>query len=115
MDAEVIFWPGGRAVKVKRGTSVLDASRRAGVSIATRCGGKAACFMCKVTVLPGSELLPMGDEERRKLAGLEEKNIRLSCQTRVSGKVEVELPPDPLRAAVAKALARQKEENDELW
>lgn len=115
MDAEVVFWPSGRSARVRRGTSVLDASRRAGVSIATRCGGKAACYMCKVMVRPGSELLPMGDEERRKLAGLEEKNIRLSCQTRVSGKVEVDIPPDPLRAAVAKALARQREQDEELW
>lgn len=114
MDAEVRFWPSGKSVRVKRGTTVLDAARRAGVTIATRCGGKAACFMCKVTVRPGSELFPIGDEERRKLAGLDEQHIRLSCQTRVSGKAEVELPPDPLRSAVAKALARQKEQ-DELW
>lgn len=114
MDAEVVFWPSGKSIRVRRGTSVLDAARRAGVSIATRCGGKAACFMCKVTVRPGSELQPIGDAERRKLAGLEEKGIRLSCQTRVAGKVEVELPPDPLRAAIARQLARQKEE-DELW
>lgn len=115
MNAEVKFWPSGRSVKVKRGTTVLDAARRAGVSITTRCGGKAACFMCKVTVCPGSELLPMGDEERRKLAGLEERNIRLSCQAKVSGSVEVDIPPDPLRAAVENALARQKEQDNEIW
>ncbi|MCR2803024.1 2Fe-2S iron-sulfur cluster-binding protein [Paenibacillus soyae] len=114
MDAEVTFYPSGKSARVRRGTTVLDAARRAGVTIATRCGGKAACYMCKVTVRPSSQLLPIGDEERRKLAGLDEKNIRLACQTRVSGKTEVELPPDPLRAAVAKALARQKEE-EELW
>lgn len=114
MDAEVVFWPSGKSVRVRRGTSVLDASRRAGVSIATRCGGKAACFMCKVTVRPGSELAPIGDAERRKLAGLDEKGIRLSCQTRVAGRVEVELPPDPLKAAIARQLARQQQD-DELW
>ncbi len=114
MDAEVVFWPSGKSVRVRRGTSVLDASRRAGVTIATRCGGKAACFMCKVTVRPGSELAPIGDAERRKLAGLEEKGIRLSCQTRVTGRVEVELPPDPLKAAIARQLARQQQD-DELW
>ncbi|MEK3881463.1 2Fe-2S iron-sulfur cluster-binding protein [Paenibacillus sp. PL2-23] len=114
MDAEVVFYPGGKSARVRRGTTVLDAARRAGVTIATRCGGKAACFMCKVTVRPSSELLPMGDAERRKLAGLEQKHMRLACQTRVSGRTEVELPPDPLRSAVANALARQKE-MDELW
>ncbi|MBH5317968.1 2Fe-2S iron-sulfur cluster binding domain-containing protein [Paenibacillus sp. GSMTC-2017] len=115
MDAEIVFWPSGRSVRVRRGTTVLDASRRAGLSIKTRCGGKAACFMCKVIVKPGSDLLPMGDEERRKLAGMEEKNIRLSCQVRVAGKTDVELLPDPLQSAVAKALARQKEQDDALW
>ncbi|GKU79552.1 2Fe-2S iron-sulfur cluster-binding protein [Paenibacillus sp. L3-i20] len=115
MDVEVFFWPSGRSVRVRRGTTILDASRKAGISIKTRCGGKAACFMCKVIVRPESELLPIGDEERRKLAGMEEKNIRLSCQTRVSGKTDVELLPDPLQSAVAKALARQKEQDDELW
>ncbi|OUS77381.1 ferredoxin [Paenibacillus sp. MY03] len=115
MDAEVVFWPSGKSVRVRRGTSVLDASKRAGIAIATRCGGKAACFMCKVTVRPGSELQPIGDVERRKLAGLDEKGIRLSCQTRVTGRVEVDLPLDPLKAAVARQLARQKELEDELW
>lgn len=73
MDVEVFFWPSGRSVRVRRGTTILDASRKAGISIKTRCGGKAACFMCKVIVRPESELLPIGDEERRKLAGMEEK------------------------------------------
>ncbi len=108
------FYPSGRTVKVRRGTTVLDAARRAGVTIATRCGGKAACFMCKVNVRPGSELMPIGDIERRKLAGLDESGVRLSCQTRVTGKAEIDVPLDPLRAAVARQLARQKEE-DELW
>lgn len=115
MNGEVTFWPSGRSIKVKPGTTLLDAARRANVSIRTRCGGKAACFMCKVAVRPESELQPIGDMERRKLSGLDGDHFRLACQARVAGKVDVEVPPDPLRAAVARQLARQAEENDDLW
>jgi uncharacterized 2Fe-2S/4Fe-4S cluster protein (DUF4445 family) len=115
MNGEVTFWPSGRTVKVKPGTTLLDAARRANVSIRTRCGGKAACFMCKVTVRPDSELLPIADNERRKLSGLDGCHIRLACQARVAGKVDVEVPLDPLRAAVERQLARQAEQDDDLW
>jgi 2Fe-2S ferredoxin len=115
MNGEIKFWPSGRSIKVKPGTTLLDAARRAGVAIQTRCGGKAACFMCKVNVRPGSELMPISEQERRKLGGLEASGTRLSCQARVAGKVEVDIPLDPLRAAVARQLARQAEEDDKLW
>lgn len=116
MDAEVTFWPSGRSIKVRRGTTLLVAARRAGVLISSRCGGNAACFMCKVTLRPESELMPMADTERRKLAGLDANGIRLACQVRVAGKTEVEVPLDPLRAAVARQLALQKQnQNDDLW
>ncbi|MUT65493.1 2Fe-2S iron-sulfur cluster-binding protein [Paenibacillus sp. NEAU-GSW1] len=116
MNGEVRFLPSGKTVKVLRGTTLLDAARLAGLSIRTRCGGKAACFMCKMTVSPESELLPISDNERRKLSGLEERHIRLACQARVGGCVSAEVPLDPLRAAVERQLARQaEEEGDKLW
>ncbi|WP_338551739.1 2Fe-2S iron-sulfur cluster-binding protein [Paenibacillus sp. KS-LC4] len=114
MSAEVTFLPAGKTIKVRPGTTLLDAARQAGIAVRTRCDGKAACFMCKMEVKPGSELMPIGDVERRKLAGLED-GMRLSCQARVKGKVQAEIPMDPLRAAVLKQLARQAEEDDKLW
>ncbi|MCA0754426.1 2Fe-2S iron-sulfur cluster binding domain-containing protein [Paenibacillus sp. N4] len=115
MNGLVRFWPSGRSIKVKPGTTLLEAARRANVPIKTRCGGNAACFMCKVSVRPGSELLPISDNERRKLAGLEDSQMRLACQARASGVVDVDIPLDPLRAAVARQLARQAEEDGPLW
>ncbi|WP_054024367.1 2Fe-2S iron-sulfur cluster-binding protein [Bacillus sp. FJAT-28004] len=115
MDGVVTFWPSGKSIRVKPGTTLLDAARRANIPIRTRCGGKAACFMCKVTVRPGSDLQPIGDVEKNKLSGLDGDHVRLSCQARVAGNVDVEIPLDPLRAAVARQLAKQAEENDDLW
>lgn len=117
MEAEVTFLPSGRSVKVRRGTSLLDAARRAGVHIPTRCGGKAACFMCKIKISGDSELLPIGEAERRKLAGMQDQAVRLACQARADGKVNVQVPIDPLRAAVQKQLelARNRDDDDKLW
>ncbi|CAM3125005.1 2Fe-2S iron-sulfur cluster-binding protein [Paenibacillus lupini] len=115
MSTKVTFWPSGKAIEVKPGTSLLTAARKAGVLIQTRCGGNAACFMCKVQVRPGSDLMPIADDERRKLAGLDEQGCRLACQAKARGLVEVDVPLDPLRAAVQKLLAKQAEESDDLW
>ncbi|MNE77026.1 hypothetical protein D3C80_1733080 [compost metagenome] len=71
--------------------------------------------MCKVKVSPESKLQPIAVNERRKLAGLDDEYIRLSCQARAAGKVGVEEQVDPLKAAIARQLARQAEEDDKLW
>ncbi|NIK67703.1 MULTISPECIES: 2Fe-2S iron-sulfur cluster-binding protein [unclassified Paenibacillus] len=115
MSGRITFWPSGTTIEVKPGTPILSAARRAGVLIQTRCGGNAACFMCKVKILPESDLMPIAEEEKRKLAGLEEEGYRLACQAKVRGVVQVDVPLDPLRAAVQKLLAKQAEEKDELW
>ncbi|MBW7473457.1 2Fe-2S iron-sulfur cluster binding domain-containing protein [Paenibacillus oenotherae] len=114
MNVDITFLPSGRSASVRAGTTVLDAARKAGVPIRTRCDGKAACLMCKVTTASGQGLSPLSDNERRKLAGLEGQGTRLACQTKVTGKAVVEVPEDPLRAAVRRQLMRQAEE-DELW
>ena len=113
MNVDITFLPSGRTATVRAGTTVLDATRKAGVPIRTRCGGKAACLMCKV-VTNGEGLTPLSEIERRKIAGLDRQGIRLSCQTRIIGRAIVEVPEDPLKAAVRKQLMRQAEDDD-LW
>ncbi|UVI32381.1 2Fe-2S iron-sulfur cluster-binding protein [Paenibacillus spongiae] len=113
MNVDITFLPSGRKVAVRAGTTVLDASRKAGVAIRTRCGGKAACLMCKITT-NGAGLSPLSEIERRKIAGLDKQGMRLACQTKITGRATVEVPEDPLKAAVRKQLMRQAEE-DELW
>lgn len=114
IEAEVTFLPIGKKVKVRPGTTVLQAARKAGIAIVTRCGGNASCFMCKVVIEDDSGLAPIKDNERRKLAGLESSGTRLACQATIQDKVSVQLPPDPLRAAIARQLQKQQED-DSLW
>ncbi|HEY2492886.1 MAG TPA: 2Fe-2S iron-sulfur cluster-binding protein [Paenibacillus sp.] len=119
MDYEVTFKPMGKKIKVRAGTTILDTARKCGVHIATRCGGKAACLMCKVELSPHEEssVSTANDAERRKLGSLLEQGIRLSCQARVQNEISVIIPEDPLKAAVRKQLeaARNKDHDDDLW
>lgn len=110
MTARVTFLPDGRSINVRAGTTLLEASRKARVQIRTRCGGKAACFMCKVFVEDSSGLAGPNQNERLKLGGLQEQGYRLACQAKVTGNVTVMLPEDPLKAAIRKQMEQQREE-----
>ncbi|MFC4599089.1 2Fe-2S iron-sulfur cluster-binding protein [Cohnella hongkongensis] len=112
---EVRFEPDGRTASVRPGSTLLEASRRAGVSIRTRCGGVAGCLMCKVRVSDGESaaLNPPTQAEIRKLGSQLSEGVRLSCQARAMGDVTVNVPEDPLKAAIRKKLAEQQE--DDGW
>jgi 2Fe-2S ferredoxin len=111
---EVVFLPDNKRVKVRPGTTLLNASRSAKVTIRTRCGGMAACLMCKVIVPDQSGLEPPNENERLKLGSLVDDHYRLSCQAKVCGDVTAMIPEDPLKAAIRRLLAQQAQD-DELF
>ena len=49
----VRFEPSGVTVDVDNGTELLDAARKAGISIESPCGGKGTCGKCLVRVISG--------------------------------------------------------------
>jgi len=114
-SVKVVFLPGGRTAVVRPGTTLLDAARRAKAQVRTRCGGVAGCLMCKVTVDEAfrDRLSEPSDAELRKLGPLLQQGMRLACQAKVCRDAVVQVPEDPLKAAVRKKLAEQAEED--LW
>ncbi len=114
---KVTFLPDGRSSEVRPGMSLLEASRRARVSIRTRCNGLASCLMCKVCVAEdqAAALQEPGPAEKRKLGTLLQEGVRLSCQAKIKADVIVTVPEDPLKAAIRKKLEEQQRERDELW
>lgn len=110
----ITFLPEGKSITVRSGTTLLAAARQASVGVRTRCGGVAGCLMCKVKVMNQDALSPPSKAERRKMGGETNAGVRLSCQTRALDDVTVEVPEDPLKAAVRRQLERQKEEEG-LW
>jgi adenylate cyclase len=92
-----IGYPDGRFVEVMPGTSVLEASRIAGIPHAHVCGGRGRCSTCRVRVRGEQRSVdPPGEEEARVLRRIgATPNVRLACQLRPRGAVEVTplLPP----------------------
>ncbi|GIP37481.1 hypothetical protein J31TS4_07610 [Paenibacillus sp. J31TS4] len=111
---QVHFMPDDKRIDVRPGTTLLDAGRKAGVPIRTRCGGRAACLMCKVRVPGGEGVTPLARNEKLKLGSLTDEGYRLACQARVAGAAVVQVPEDPLKAAVRAQLQKQREERDGL-
>jgi 2Fe-2S ferredoxin len=112
MNCEVTFYPDGKSVKVRSGTTLLEAGKRARVSIRSRCGGNASCLMCKVTVEDQSGLTLIEAKESLKLGDLQDSSIRLACQARVVKDSNVMIPEDPLKAAIRAQLERQRMEDE---
>lgn len=81
----------GRSLRVAPGTSILEASRAAGIPHASLCGGRGRCSTCRVRVSEGFEALPETSEDERKVlarvgAG---PTVRLACQTRPTSEITV--------------------------
>jgi adenylate cyclase len=92
-----VGYPDGRFVEVTPGTSVLEASRIAGIPHASVCGGRGRCSTCRVRVRGEiNSIHPPESLERRVLRRIAATdNVRLACQLRPRGDVEVTplLPP----------------------
>jgi adenylate cyclase len=97
-----IGYADGRWVEVTPGTSVLEASRSAGIPHASVCGGRGRCSTCRVRVRGEKHSIdPPSASELRVLRRIGARpNIRLACMLRPRGAVEVTplLPPLALAA-----------------
>lgn len=92
-----IGYPGGRSINVVPGTSVLEASRLARIPHASICGGRGRCSTCRIQVRgPPGSVPPPRENELRVLNRIHAiGSVRLACQLRPTGPVEVNplLPP----------------------
>jgi adenylate cyclase len=113
-----IQYTDGRDVSVTPGTSILDASRQSGIPHAAVCGGRGRCSTCRVRVGIGLEdLLAPSEAELKVLERVgAAPNVRLACQTRPTGKVEITLLLPPQQVSVqdagAQAAYTQGQERD---
>jgi adenylate cyclase len=95
--AVTIRYPAGQLVEIQPGTTILEASRSAGIPHASICGGRGRCSTCRVRISEGLERLPPASEQERKVLDRvgAPPNVRLACQTRPTASVAVVplLPP----------------------
>ncbi len=113
----ITFLPSGVSIEVKPGTTVFQAAARAEVPIASQCGGKCACALCRVKVMVGEELIsPMTWEEEGHMGNaFFITKQRLSCQLQVFGDVTIEVAEPEVREKprghyVPRSLQKKREE-----
>ncbi len=87
----VRFEPDGKTAEVHQGATLLDAARAAGVFVASICGGDGICGRCRVQILSGTvDAAPTALLTREEIR----EGFVLACQTRVTGDIEVTVPPE---------------------
>jgi 2Fe-2S ferredoxin len=96
--AKVTIRPLGRVVEAREGVTIMEAAHGEGLYWPTTCGGQGICTSCLCTIDVGGENLePMGRSETRTLTGelgvaqevVHARQLRLACQARIRGDVEV--------------------------
>jgi adenylate cyclase len=99
-----LSYPDGKVVRVPRGTSVLEASRRNRIPHASVCGGRGRCSTCRIRVLDGgADTPPAGRAERAVLERIAAgPGVRLACQFRPEADLAV-VPLFPLPPRVRQA------------
>ena len=96
-QVRVTFQPSGRAVYVLKGTKLLEAGARAGLTINTPCGGEGICGKCRVQVTAGA--CPAGPNDKTHFSPESlEQGWRLACQTAVQSD-SIVFVPDASRLA----------------
>jgi len=76
---------------VPRGTTLLEAARRAKLPVASACGAVGLCGRCGMRILSGAGSLATEDdvEVRVKHANRVDPSERLACHVAPTGDVEV--------------------------
>ncbi len=104
--AKVIFQPSGRRGEVRKGVSVIEASRDLGVDIETLCGEKKVCGKCKIRIEEGffqkfgitssiRNVSPWQEEEAKFITDAQRmEGYRLGCCAKVAGDLLVFVPEE---------------------
>lgn len=85
------YLPDGMHLSTTSDLTILQTSLRAGIAHTHVCGGNARCSTCRVVVLEGlAHCRPRNEREQAMAERLGfSENIRLACQTRVTGRVKI--------------------------
>ena len=104
--AKVIFQPSGTRGEIKKGLSIIEASRELGVDIEILCGEKRVCGKCKVRIEEGSfekfgihstlKNVSPWQEEEKKFINEDQKRegYRLGCCAKVEGDLLIFVPEE---------------------
>jgi uncharacterized 2Fe-2S/4Fe-4S cluster protein (DUF4445 family) len=109
MKYTLTFEPDNVAIRLDKGTNLIEAALEAGVHINATCGGQGVCGKCRVIVEAGD----VDSEKTEKISQEEyDQGWRQACQTFVLSDCTVQIPVESrgLKRLVAQKLDMGKEE-----
>ena len=92
-EHKVTLWPSGEILALNDEETLLTQLKKAGKKIKSSCGGCATCSDCMIVVKSGEmNLTPQTFEELRLLGNVFHiTKERLSCQTKITGDVTLDI------------------------
>lgn len=97
-----------KEVEVEGGQTLLSTLKDEKIFLPSACGGKGTCAYCKCKVNDGAG--PVLATEKPHLSAQEIKdNIRLSCQVKVKGPIDIEIPEELFNVKEVEAELIEKE------
>ncbi|MDX1686550.1 MAG: ASKHA domain-containing protein [Candidatus Promineifilaceae bacterium] len=93
---QVDFEPIGKRVELDPETSLLKATRHAGIELTSACGGEGHCGQCRVVVVSGEVSEPLAEEEYVLTAEELAEGERLACCTLPQSDLKVAIPRSSL-------------------
>lgn len=98
----------GQTLEIAEDQNLLEACREAGIYIKSGCGGHASCSDCLIKIISGEDNLNAPSFEETQLIGnvFHITKERLSCQTCVTGPVEVDISAHDKSADAEKIKAK---------
>jgi adenylate cyclase len=87
----IYYLPDEIEIEANEGETILLAALRAGIAHACLCGGHARCSSCRVIIIEGLENCARPNPEEQAIAEMLrlEPQVRMACQTVVTGKVKL--------------------------
>ena len=92
-DFKCTLWPSGEVLELNGEETLLNQLKKAGKKIKSSCGGCATCSDCTIIVKSGEMNLTSQTFEELRLLGnvFHITKERLSCQTKVTGDVTLDI------------------------
>ncbi len=110
----ITFYPPGKSISVRRGTTILEAAHQLKIGINAHCGGNGQCGRCRVEIRNGQALVQpyahLTSEEMNK-------GICLACMTSVESNLDIFIPPETLldKGVLEKKLTAREKILEKPW
>lgn len=97
-EAVAVVVNGGTRIEAGRGDQLLAVLHGAGIAVPAACGGAGTCGLCRVAVEGPGVGEPQATERGILSPAERREHLRLACQTKLRGSVDVTVAADVLAA-----------------